>query len=140
MALAAFAATLRRLWRVRWEPEHKEALWRLAVHGVPLFARFAPAACGCAAVVGADPDPRLHYFWECPVARAVRAQLCLGAGVEVVRAQLWLVQAPARLAAEVWDVVCLAALSAMEFGRRRLSAGGGPRWGVGRGRGGRCRC
>ena len=49
----------------------------------------------------------------------------LTAGVEVSRAQLWLVQAPERLDAAVWDVVCLAALSAMEFGRRRLAVGRG---------------
>jgi hypothetical protein len=75
-ALARFAAALRRLWRVRWEPAHKEVLWRLAVDGVPLLAHFAPVRCGCAAAVGSAPDARLHWFWECPVAVAVRRQLC----------------------------------------------------------------
>jgi hypothetical protein len=45
----------------------------------------------------------------------------------VTRKQLWLVRAPTDVVQGVWDVVCLAALSAMEHGRRYLRS---PRLGV----------
>jgi hypothetical protein len=40
------------------------------------------------------------------------------------RAELWLVCPPAGLAQPVWDVVCLAALSAMDMGRQRVIMAG----------------
>ena len=131
--LAAFYGTLERLWRVRWENEHKEALWRLAVDGIPLLgnshlAHHAPEPCGCgaygagAAAGSVGGSPRAHHFWACPVAQAVVRQVagCCD-GVVLRRAHLWLVQVPSPAVQQcVWDVVCLAAVSAMERGRRAL--------------------
>jgi len=35
--LLEFRRTLSRMWRLRWDNEHKEALWRLALDGFPAF-------------------------------------------------------------------------------------------------------
>ena len=40
------------------------------------------------------------------------------------RAALWLVRPPAGVVQPVWDVVCLAALSAMDLGRQRVVMAG----------------
>ena len=75
---------LRRVWgTVRWENAHKEALWRLAVDGIPLLGnshmRGAPVRpCGCggyAAGSAGGASPRMHHFWRCEVAQAVVGQL-----------------------------------------------------------------
>ena len=43
-AIYALRAALARLWAQVWEPQHKEALWRLAVHGVTGFGMHAALA------------------------------------------------------------------------------------------------
>ncbi|PNH12747.1 hypothetical protein TSOC_000267 [Tetrabaena socialis] len=126
-AEAPAAPTLRRLWKLRWENEHKSALWRLAINGLPGFPMHATqlagggaaaASCPCgAAMVEGD---RLHHFWSCAVAGAVRDALSAMLPLVVSREQLWLVRCPPGVHQRVWDVVCLAALSAMEYGRRLL--------------------
>ena len=76
----------------------------------------------------APPSPlRLHAFWGCPVAQAVVFQMrrVLGdeAGEWVRREHVWLLRPPDRdIALCVWDVACLAALTAMDSGRRFLWA------------------
>ena len=69
-----------------------------------------------------DVDPRLHAFWTCPVALAVRGELerCLGCTLH--RTHLWLLDTPPcpGLFSEVWHVVCLAALNAIFHGRKQL--------------------
>ena len=121
-AVDAFSGSaLPRLWRVRWENAHKEILWRLAVDGVPMLGNShmrgsAPKPCACGGPVA--PTPRLHHFWGCSIAQAVVAAVSAAAGVGVTRDALWLVLCPAGLCPVVWDIVCLAALSAMERGRR----------------------
>ena len=76
---------------------------------------------------------REHFFWSCPVAQAVvgsvqRARAAAAGGAQpqpVTRADLWLAEPPSggsRVHEQVWLVVCLAALSAMDYGRRRLVA------------------
>ena len=67
------------------------------------------------------------------MAKAVRAQLELGLpGVAVLRVHVWLLQAPAvppGLCPRAWALVALAALAAMEHGRRHLYAlRVGPTW------------
>ena len=49
--------------------------------------------------LGAEPDVSAHVF---------------------TRAHLWLVRPPEGVLQPVWDVVCLAALSAMDLGRHRV--------------------
>ena len=134
---AGFLGTLRRVWKVPWENTWKEVLWRLAVDGVPGAGGCGvclrgPCPCGFAlnpAQVrrGDAAALRLHAFWGCPVAQAVVFQLrrVLGddAGDWVRREHVWLLRPPHRdIALCVWDVACLAALSAMDFGRRFLWA------------------
>jgi hypothetical protein len=64
---------------------------------------------------------RQHYFWDCPVAGAVRGQLAAALPGGLERAHLWLARPPARAVHQgVWQVVCLSALGAMEHGRRLL--------------------
>ena len=136
-ALSSLQCVFSRLWSsLRWENEHKEAWWRLTVDGVPLLGNShmrgaRPAACGCGGFPGGGPDwasPRGHHFWACPVAQAVLDHLALAVGRPVSRADVWLVQAPEATRQCVWDVVVLAAVSAMEGGRRFMAAAqrGGP--------------
>lgn len=118
-------ATLARLWAVRWENQHKDAFWRLTVDAIPLVGnshvcRPAPR-CRCGAAMA--PSPRAHCFWDCPVAVAVRAELAREVGGPVTRADLWLARPPQGVAAPVWDVVCLAAVEAIERGRWSLAKG-----------------
>ena len=130
-ALSSLQCVFSRLWSsLRWENEHKEAWWRLTVDGVPLLGNShmrgaRPAACGCGGFPGGGPDwasPRGHHFWACPVAQAVLDHLALAVGRPVSRADVWLVQAPEATRQCVWDVVVLAAVSAMEGGRRFMAA------------------
>ncbi len=67
------------------------------------------------------PSPRLrrfNHFWDCLVVQVVVAAVSAVVGVVVPRAALWLVLCPDGLCTVVWDVMCLAAMSAMERGRR----------------------
>ena len=118
------ARLLPRLWQLPWENQHKEVYWRLVLNGLPLASRMRssgpqPCACGCP-----DPHPgRRHHFWDCPLAAAVRSTLAAQlAGQQLSRQQLWLMRHPASVHAGVWDAVCLAALAAMDGGRRHLAA------------------
>jgi hypothetical protein len=130
-ALGRLGDAFDRMWRqLLWENGNKEVLWRLAVDGVAMpgnsHMRAAPAyACGCGGYAGGHPPavtPRLHHFWECPVAQAVREQVEVRLGAAVSRAQLWLALPPPQMQQCVWDVVVLAALGAVEVGRRFMCA------------------
>lgn len=114
---------------MKWENLNKEAWWRLAVDGISLLGnshlRGAPRrACGCGSYTAATPNctPRQHHFWRCPVAQDVVEQVSCRAGVQITRANLWLLVGPAGFEQCVWDVVALAAIGAMETGRRFLMA------------------
>ncbi len=132
------------LWKLKWGNQHKEAWWRLACNGVSGagghdICLAGPCPCGwelpaacmanppTRAAVGA-PLMRQHTFWGCSVARAVVGALA-EALPPAVRPRLlcthiWLCVPPdpAVVNEHVWRVVCLAALSAMEYGRRMLWA------------------
>ena len=118
---AAAAQMIRRLWKLRWSNHHKEVYWRLALNGLPMAARMggngAPCGCGHA---GAD---RRHHFWECPAAAAVINSLMsqLGPEQQITTRNLWLGLPPAGVHAGVWDVVCLAAIVAMDLAKRRMT-------------------
>ncbi|GIL80441.1 hypothetical protein Vretifemale_9655, partial [Volvox reticuliferus] len=114
-------------------------VWRLVVNGIPLPGNthlsrvpIKPYECG---IYGGDTDqpysPRLHHFWECPIAKAVREQIdrhlrlpssATIEGAYVTRQQLWLVQAPPGCEQAPWDVIAMAVLSSMEYGRYCLRA------------------
>jgi hypothetical protein len=133
---------LRRLWRVSWELQHKEPMWRLVLQGVPGagghgISTRAPCACGWRVpegLVGSCPEGarlwRQHVFWDCPVARAVLAELQRGLRgaraepVALTRFDVWAMSPPLglRLDAAAWAALCAAAVAAMAFGKRLLGA------------------
>jgi hypothetical protein len=83
----------------------------------------APCPCG---VVGSSAHGdceqlRQHAFWECAIAPAVRTQVQRGLGGALLKQwHLWLVDPPPSVCDMVWRVVVLAAIWAMEQGRKRL--------------------
>jgi hypothetical protein len=87
--------------------------------------RYFPAPCPCGVVgSGAHGDCerlRQHAFWECAIAQAVRTQVQRGLGGALLQQRhLWLVDPPPSVYEIVWRVVVLAAIWAMEQGRKRL--------------------
>lgn len=133
---AAFMCGQQRRWsKIRWEAEHKETLWRLAVDGVPLpgnkhLSRMPREVCGCGGygnAAGEQCSPRAHHFWSCPVAWAVRRQMEGHLGTPLAKHHVWLVEPPTGCQPGPWDVVAMAALEAMERGRLalRTATGGG---------------
>jgi hypothetical protein len=124
------------LWRVKWDNRRREVLWRLTVNGVRGagghgVAMRQPCKCGWAGppagLAGgmAARQWRSHYFWGCPVAAAVVAELQAAlppAAALLTRENVWLLRPPAGVHPGVWGVVCAAALEAMERGRRSLWA------------------
>ena len=117
------ARLLPRLWQLPWENQHKETYWRLVLNALPLASRMGSSSRPCPCGHPSPSPGRCHHYWDCPVARAVLATLAaqLG-GRQPTRLQLWLMRRPPRVHAGVWDAVCLAALAAMDGGRRQLSA------------------
>ena len=93
---------LRRLWRVRWENQHKEPFWRLVYNagGEATAARLhLDQPCQCGAAAAAD---RHHHFWECPVAQSVVAAVSAAAAAAglppaapLSKPSIWLARAPA---------------------------------------------
>jgi hypothetical protein len=77
---------LRLLRQQAWDNERKEILWQLTVNGVcgaggHDIALPGPCACGWARPSLGPASCRarqwcLHHFWGCPVAAAVRKELC----------------------------------------------------------------
>ena len=122
-------ALLKRLWRVRWENKRKEPFWRLVYDAHPTAARMGqqgqqrPCLCGAG-----PPADRHHHYWACPVARGVVdtvSEALAAAGLlpaPLPKAAIWLARAPPAVHSGVWDVVCLAAVDAMDHGRRRMFA------------------
>jgi len=110
---------LKRVWGLPLDNQLKEIFFRLAAHAIP--GGHIPAwTCSCSPglVLGAATS-RLHTFWSCPLAVAVRAELERILLQPVSLASLWLLRPPSPSVRQiVWDVVCLAALGAMEHGRR----------------------
>ena len=114
------AALLRRLWRLRCDNGLKEPFWLLVHDGLPAAARLR-TTCKCGA---AAPGDR-HHYWACPVADAVTATIAAAAGAAVARHAIWLCRAPPGIHAGVRDLVCLAAIAAMDHGRRLSAQAGG---------------
>lgn len=122
---AALAQMLRRAWRLPWDNHYKEVYWRLAHNGLPLAGRMQRQQhhqpCGC----GSHRADRRHHFWDCPVAQAVSAIVAAQlrhAQQPLSRRVLWLGEAPPGVQCGVWRVVCLAAVEAMDYGRRVMYA------------------
>jgi hypothetical protein len=140
---SAFCRGMHSVWKVPWENCHKETLWRLAVNGVQgsgglNICHREPCACGyqlseAQVRAGAGHLHRQHAYWDCLVAQAVVQQLQQGlGGRQLSQWHVWLLQPPSGGGGEiqpaVWKVVGLAALEAMDLGRRymwwRIKQGG----------------
>lgn len=122
----------RKLWSLRWDNHHKEIMWRLPLDGLCTAQRMHNQSDDC--ICGSSMPGRSHHFWNCPVAAAVLN--CISANLPaawcsrpatrpashpaILRRHLWLMQpppGPRRLHPGVWQIVCLAALNAMDVGR-----------------------
>jgi hypothetical protein len=129
--LPEVARVLARWWKLRVPNEHKEAAWRLTLDGFPT-ARRMHTGRHCEACGAAEPGVE-HHCWGCPVAGAVRQAIegqlrthrvgqgapWLAADRALRCAEVWLGVLPhPQLHRMVWDMVCLAAIGAMEFGRK----------------------
>ena len=118
-----FARRLSALWSFPWENQQKEIMWRLAADGVRGASSRVRFRCPCCPDAPPDSDARMHSFWTCHVAVAVRdaiqTTLLASTTVPLQRASLWLCypRPSSTINLEVWGVVCLAALSAMDHGR-----------------------
>jgi hypothetical protein len=128
----------RHLWKLRWDNGFKEVYWRLVLDGLPTYRRMGATGAACICVCGASNPGRAHHFWQCTVAQAVVAAVQgklpsppaalappgAHGGVPPLQCQhLWLMRLPPALVQVhrgVWRVVCLAAINAMEEGRRKL--------------------
>jgi hypothetical protein len=138
-------AGMRELWKLQWERRWMEALWRLAANGVPGAGghgvdQRGPCPCGWAGPAAEGVDERCrawrhHHFWGCPVAQAVveqvqralpqpplQPQQLQPAPPQVLRDQVWLLRPPPSVRTCVWEVVCVAVLDAMWYGRKLLWA------------------
>ena len=122
-AVEAFRKAQATAWRTPCCNKIKEPLWRLAINAIP-GSNYHPWRCPCTAQPGAVNSSRQHTFWECPVALAVRHQItsCLSMPNLLQQKHVWLLQALPGVDCTVWTVVCLAAVDAMEYGRKFLWA------------------
>jgi hypothetical protein len=114
--LGLLQTALRQLWRLPWGHCYKECFWRLVLDGLPTVQRLhVRGRCPCGHE-GSDRPGRLHYFWQCEVAVALRRELATCLGVGVTPQQLLLMQPPPAAPSvrpAVWRVVCLAAVYAL---------------------------
>lgn len=113
------------MWSLPWDNSYKQPLWQLALDCFAMFghARYGGTATRCLCNTG--HVSRAHAFWDCPVAEAVLAELqqALPAGAPLLtRQNLWLLQPPACMQDKPWYVVALAAITAMDRGKRTLTA------------------
>lgn len=127
-APALLLSAFRQAWQLPWENTHKETYWRVSTGGLAMYGdgRYSCAgqASDCLCCTGKAVS-RMHYFWECPLAKAVIAEMQKSLGptaMPISRAQLWLLQAPPGVAKHVWMVAGLAALNAMNKARRYITA------------------
>jgi hypothetical protein len=129
--LPAVPSVLSRWWALKVANSYKESAWRLTLNAFPTAQRMhlnTPCpACGFVA-----PGFQ-HLFWTCPVADAVRGEVerqLVACGVfhtprRLACADIWLARLPSlSLHRIVWDLVCLAAVHAMDVGRRAAWAVG----------------
>ena len=123
--LPEVCTVLARWWRLRIPNSYKESAWRLTLDAFPTAQRMGLMQSPCVACGTLGPDVG-HHFWSCQVAQAVRREVemqlqakgWLSAGGRVMCASFWLGVLPtSALVAWVWDLVCIAALHAMEVGR-----------------------
>ena len=119
----------RQLWKLQWDNSYKELYWRLPLDGLCTAARLHNPHDMC--LCGSPQPGRQHHFWQCPVALAVVQTIldnmpsawCTRSvnRPALLMKHIWLMQPPPgtrRLHPGMWRVVCLAALHAMDVGRK----------------------
>ena len=133
---------LKMLWSVPWDNQFKDTLWRLTTQGVSGAGGHdisfpGPCPCGWCLPPPSSPSPpderlaratdlRSHVFWHCPVSRAVVAELVLAlppGTAPLTPLEVWLLRPPScpvTINSDMWAFVCMAAIHAMELGRRHL--------------------
>jgi hypothetical protein len=118
-------SVLQRWWKLQVPNTYKETAWRLTLDAFPTAARMQLPSAACVACGTAAPDVG-HHFWQCTVAVAVRTEIeqqLVAAGMNphggrVACSAVWLGRLPhVRMHRFVWDLVCLAAMHAMNVGR-----------------------
>ena len=109
---------------------YKEAAWRLTLNAFPTADRMPSPAGGqpkCCAACGAVNPGIKHHFWLCPMADEVRQEVesqlrakdMLAVGARLSCSHIWKgVKPHPGLHGMVWDMVCLAAVHAMNVGRQ----------------------
>jgi len=116
-------STFKGLWKLEIDNRRKVRYWLLALNGLPTPARLhkdSPCPCGGG---GACPG-RAHAFWECSVARAVWGALeskLPAAARPLRRENIWLLREPRGVNPIIWGVICMAAIDAMNTGRKSLT-------------------
>ena len=117
-----------RVWSISWSNPRKEILWRLVYNGIPTPVRLGltQRRCPCNTMPHSPPG-RPHVFWNCPIAVAVRDHIVAAlprpprGRARLSREHIWLCRPPQPGILQLfWDVICLAALGAMDYGRRVL--------------------
>lgn len=129
--LPAVTSVLSRWWALRVANMYKESAWRLTLNAFPTAQRMH-LSTPCPACGEGMPGFE-HLFWSCPVADAVRGEIerqLVACGLihtprRLACADIWLARLPSpSLHRVVWDLVCLAAIHAMDVGRRAAWAVG----------------
>jgi hypothetical protein len=130
--LAWLVRVFRVAWALPWENRNKEVFWRLSVQGVAGAGGHgvcSASECPCGWRGGLDRSSasarllRLHFFWGCPVAQAVVQEISSNVPglASLSCADVWLARPPSPVVCKpVWIVVCLAAVHAMNIGRKLL--------------------
>lgn len=131
-SLAGLKERLAAMWRLPWENEHKVPFKRLVLNGFRIYGSDRlPPAQQCQCPCGRGVPGRWHCFHACPVARAVWRSVAVASGAfsgagamapPLALRHAWLAEPPPGVAPGVWLVVVLAAVEALDKGRRCLLA------------------
>lgn len=118
-------SVLTRWWQLHVANSYKESAWRLTLNAFPTAQRMHVATL-CPACGEQSPGVE-HLFWTCPVASVVRLEVerqLVATGILPTPSRLpcstiWLARLPdPRIHQLVWDLVCLAAVHAMNIARK----------------------
>ena len=131
--LQQLSTCMRVVWKhIKWDNFFKEVFWRLVIDALPTAARMHQQHSNC--LCGAPMPGQQHHFWDCCIAQAVvqcivselPAAWCSRTPrvCPVLQRHVWLMippSGPMQLHKKVWMVVCLAAINAMDCGRKRAN-------------------
>ena len=137
--LLSLRANAAKAWGLPWEPQPKEALWRLINNGIRGAGEHdtvthRPCLCGWdppAVIRGDLPSNtahcdawRQHACWSCPVAQAVSREIVAVTPTTQIH-HIWLLHPPTTtppINPVLWLPIATSALSAMDHGRKVMYA------------------